>query len=85
MKAEFQLVLYDDEKTRRKLKMMGTLEAAFDDERNSLPDEYYWFSDHMPLGSRIRVTLELLPLCAETSENADSVCDSARNAMAAGS
>lgn len=55
------MTLFDDESVKKKLTMLGTLEAMFDDSRNEQPEEYYWFSDHMPLGTRIRVTLEELP------------------------
>lgn len=61
-KAEFLLKLYDDASTRKKIGVLSPLEAAFDDARNILPDEYYWFADEMPLGSTIKVTIELVSI-----------------------
>ena len=60
-KTSFEMTLFDDEYVKKKLTMLGTLEAMFDDARNEFPQEYYWFSDKIPLGTRIRVTLEELP------------------------
>jgi len=58
--ATFELTLFNDEPTRGKLHMLNTLEAMFDDARNVLPEEYFYFSDKLPLGSRVRVTFELI-------------------------
>ena len=58
--ATFELTLFNDEHTRDKLHMLNTLEAMFDDARNVLPEEYFYFSDDLPLGSRVRVTFELI-------------------------
>ena len=60
MKAEFQMTLFDDEQTRKKLTILNTLETMFDDERNILPPEYFYFSDELPLGSRVRITFEVV-------------------------
>jgi hypothetical protein len=60
-KASFEMTLFDDETTTKKLSLLNTLETMFDDARNILPQEYYWFSDNVPLGTTIRVTLEELP------------------------
>ena len=60
MKAEFQMTLFDDEQTRKKLTILNTLETMFDDERNILPSEYFYFSDELPLGSRVRITFEVV-------------------------
>jgi hypothetical protein len=60
MKTEFTLTLFDDNNSRRKLTAMGTLEVMFDDSRNVLPPDYYWFADQIPMGSTIKVTMELV-------------------------
>jgi hypothetical protein len=60
MKATFDLTLFDDEKTRKKLTVLNTLETMFDDERNILPPEYFYFSDDLPVGSRVRITFEVI-------------------------
>lgn len=60
MKTEFVLTLFDDSITRRKLEALSKLEAMFDDGRNRLPPEYYFFSDEIPMGSKVKVTLELI-------------------------
>lgn len=60
MKAEFVLTLFDDEETLKKMETLSRLETMFDDGRNRLPPEYYWFADEVPLGSRVKVTLEVL-------------------------
>lgn len=58
MKTEFTLTLFDDEYVRKKLDFLSRLEAMFDDDRNPLPDDYYYFSDGVPFGATIKVTLE---------------------------
>ena len=60
MKTEFILKLFDDEKMRNKLTIMNCLEAMLDDERNVLPEEYYYFTDNIPLGKSIKITFELI-------------------------
>lgn len=55
--VSFDLKLYDDESVRKKLEVMTALEAAFDDERNKVPDEYYQAVDLSP-GQSIRITIE---------------------------
>jgi hypothetical protein len=60
MKTTFDMTLFDDEKTVKKLTVLNTLEAMFDDERNILPPEYFYFSDDLPLGSRVRITFEVI-------------------------
>jgi hypothetical protein len=67
MKAEFPLTLFDDDRTKRKLGSMSKLEVMFDDARNTLPPEFFWFSDEVPMGSTIMVTLELV--CAPKDES----------------
>ena len=60
MKTTFDMTLFDDEKTLKKLTVLNTLETMFDDERNVLPPEYFYFSDNLPLGSRVRITFEVI-------------------------
>lgn len=60
MKAIIDMTLFDDEKTRKKLTILNTLETMFDDERNILPPEYFYFSDELPLGSKVRITFEVV-------------------------
>ena len=60
MKATFDMTLFDDETTRKKLTVLNTLETMFDDERNILPPEYFYFSDDLPVGSKVRMTFEVI-------------------------
>ena len=59
-KTEFVLTLYNDDSVLKKLTMLSRLETMFDDERNVLPDEYYWFSDLVPLGGKVKITMEFI-------------------------
>ena len=60
MKTTFDMTLFNDEKTLKKLTILNTLETMFDDERNVLPPEYFYFSDNLPMGSRVRITFEVI-------------------------
>lgn len=60
MKTTFDLTLFDDAETHKKLTLLSRLEAMFDDERNVLPPEYFYFSDELPMGSRVRITFEVI-------------------------
>lgn len=60
MKAEFEMTLFDDEETSGNLLMLNRLEALFDHSKNTLPDSYWWFSDQLPVGSRVRITFEVV-------------------------
>ena len=60
MRAEFEMTLFDDDGNRKKLTLLNTLETMFDDERNVLPPEYFYFSDELPLGSKVRITFEVI-------------------------
>lgn len=60
MKTTFDMTLFNDENTLKKLTVLNTLEIMFDDERNVLPPEYFYFSDNLPLGSRVRITFEVI-------------------------
>jgi hypothetical protein len=57
-KVEFSVRLFDDESTRKKVEAISRLEAALDDERNPLPDEFYDIIDEVPFGSTIKMTIE---------------------------
>lgn len=54
------MTLFDDEITRKKLTLLNTLETMFDDERNILPLEYFYFSESLPLGTKVRITFEVI-------------------------
>jgi len=60
MKTEFELTLFDDEETAKKSSMLSHLEILFDHSKNKLPDDYYWFSDNLPLGTRVKITFEVI-------------------------
>ena len=60
MKITFDMTLFDDEKNRKKLTILNKLETMFDDERNILPPEYLYFSDDLPMGSKVRITFEVI-------------------------
>ena len=60
MKITFDMTLFDDEKNRKKLTCLNKLETLFDDERNILPEEYLYFSDDLPMGSKVRITFEVI-------------------------
>ena len=59
-KVELLLTLYDDEHTKKNLTLLNRLEALFDHPRNTLPLEYFYFSDHLPLGSKVKITFEVV-------------------------
>ena len=60
MKTTFEMTLFDDEETHKKLALLSPLETMFDHSKNPLTLDYYWFSDHLPVGSRVRVTMEVV-------------------------
>lgn len=60
MKAEFTLTLFDDQHVKDKLVLLSKLEAMFDDARNTLPKEYYWFADEVPMGAKVKITMEVV-------------------------
>jgi hypothetical protein len=60
MKTEFEMTLFDDAETSKNLTMLNRLEALFDHSKNSLPEEYFWFSDNLPVGSRVKITFEVI-------------------------
>ena len=60
-KTEFYLQLVDNDPfIDKKLEVMNKLEVMFDDCRFPAPDDFYFFSDEIPKGSTIKVTLELV-------------------------
>ena len=60
MKATFAMTLWDDEETAKNLTILNRLEALFDHSKNSLPEEYFFFSDELPVGSKVRITFEVI-------------------------
>jgi hypothetical protein len=60
MKTTFDLTLFDDEKTRKKGRLLNRLDLMFDDVRNPLPEEYYKIATEIPFGSKVRVTFEVI-------------------------
>lgn len=57
---QFELTLHDDQETKEKMQFLSALETALDHSRNVVPEEFLSFSDTMPLGSKVRITLELV-------------------------
>jgi PDZ domain-containing secreted protein len=57
-KTEFTLKLYDDESTKKKLETMNSLEVAFDDERNNVPDDYWKILEELKTGDSLRISIE---------------------------
>lgn len=60
MKTSFVLELKDDMKTENALKFLNRIEVMFDDVRNTLPKEWYWFTEELPLGSKVKFTMEVI-------------------------
>ena len=60
MKAEVIWTLFDDDIVKEKLEIMNTLETMWDDERNHIPDDLNFFVEELPLGSRVKITFELV-------------------------
>jgi hypothetical protein len=60
MKTEFEMTLWDDEETEKNLTILNRLEALFDHSKNTLPKDYFWFSDNLPVGSRVKITFEVI-------------------------
>jgi PDZ domain-containing secreted protein len=58
VKTEFTLKLYDDESTKKKLETMNSLEVAFDDERNNVPDDYWKILEELKTGDSLRISIE---------------------------
>ena len=60
MKAEVIWTLFDDDIIKEKLEIMNTLETMWDDERNTIPDDLNFFVEKLPLGSKVKITFELV-------------------------
>jgi hypothetical protein len=60
MKAVWVCTLFDDEKTRKACGFLNRMEAAWDDARNTCPPELEFFTEHLPFGSVVKVTFELV-------------------------
>ena len=60
MKTEFEMTLFEDDETHKKLTLLSPLETMFDHSKNILPLDYYWFSDKLPVGSRVKITFEIV-------------------------
>lgn len=60
MKTEFVMTLWDDAETAKKLTMLNRLETLVDHSKNTLPEDYFWFSDNLPVGSRVKITFEVV-------------------------
>jgi hypothetical protein len=60
MKIEYIVELFDSENLERNLRCMSKLEHMLDDKRNPPPPELFTFSDDLPIGGKIKVTLEIV-------------------------
>ncbi len=60
MKIEYVVELFDSENLERNLRCMSKLEHMLDDKRNPPPPELFTFSDDLPIGGKIKVTLEIV-------------------------
>ena len=65
MKTEFEMKLWNDSETRRKVAMLNCLETLFDrffdHSNNPLPEDYFWFGGNLlPVGSRVKITFEVV-------------------------
>ena len=60
MKAEVIWTLFDDDIVKEKLEIMNTLETMWDDERNQISDDLNFFVEQLPLGSKVKITFELV-------------------------
>ena len=60
MKTEFEMTLFDDEETAKKMTVLNRIETLFDHSKNNLPEDYFWFSDSLPVGSRVKITFEVI-------------------------
>lgn len=54
----FTMVLFDDEAVRKKLMFMNQMECMFDDERNTVPEEYWWLLEDLKPGEKIEITVK---------------------------
>lgn len=58
----FDVVLHDDEETQEKIQFLSRLETALDHSKNlnEIPDEFLEFTDSIPIGSKVRITVEIV-------------------------
>ena len=59
-RSSFYLKMWDDEETREKSQFLGNLEVMFDHSKNSIPEDFFAVDEGLSLGSRIRVTFEIM-------------------------
>lgn len=59
LSCDFVLDYFDDESFVSKLDLLSKIEAAFDDARNEMPTLWYYFSDLVPVGKKVKITVEL--------------------------
>jgi len=59
-KTSFILTMFDDEETKEASLWMDDISVIFNHSKNVLPDEYYQMQDGFPLGSKVKVTFEIL-------------------------
>ncbi len=61
--VEFELNTWEDATFKRKLEVLHLLEAAFDDKRNSIPEEFWDLLDEtksFKLGNKVKLSVEVL-------------------------
>lgn len=56
----FIMTLFDDDSVKEKLTVMQPVEAAFDDERNTVPDDYWDLMENWKPGQSVKITMELV-------------------------
>ncbi len=54
----FLMTLFDDKAVRDKLMFMNQMECMFDDERNIVPEEYWWILQDMKPGDKIEIRVK---------------------------
>lgn len=59
-KVSFEMTLHDDEETVTKSEFMSQLEVMFDHSKNEIPIDDFPFTDTLQMGTRIRVTFEVV-------------------------
>lgn len=59
-KTSFILTMFDDDETKEASLWMNDISVMFNHSKNVLPDEYYQMQDGFPLGSKVKVTFEIL-------------------------
>ena len=54
------MTIFDDALVKAKLPFMDKMEIMSDDARNTIPDEYFDFIENIPLGSVVKINLEIV-------------------------